>query len=283
MAESDSTAAFEILADGTRVAMLRALADRMRETPTEPWLGFSDLRERAGVRDSGNFSYHLDRLRGRFVRKTDEGYALTYAGIAVTSAIVAGTYDAGDPEEPVEIGDDCTFCDEPLRVGYADGMAYVACENGHHFANGFPPGAMEGRSMADAAALSSRLAQHDMELAVEGVCPMCYGSMEWSATAVADDRVGYTFDGTCERCGMRLYNTAGGCVVRHPAVVSFHDDHGIDIRERPYWRLDFCMAAPTVVTEEPLRLRIDIERDGDELRVTVDDEATVRAIERSPA
>lgn len=63
--------AFDTLADETRLGILRALV-----RADEP-LRFSDLRERVGVRDSGRFDYHLDRLLGGFVERRDERYALT--------------------------------------------------------------------------------------------------------------------------------------------------------------------------------------------------------------
>lgn len=280
--EFDSTAAFEVLGDETRIAVLGALADRMREAPEEPWLSFTDLRERADVRDSGNFSYHLNRLRDRFVRKIDEGYVLTYPGISVTSAIVAGTYDNGS-ENLGGIDEDCIVCGSPLRANYANGRITVGCENGHRFTDGLPPGAMEGRSMIEAAALSSRLAQQEMELIGESICPLCYGTVAFSAAAIEDHWLEYVFDGTCERCGMYYSNTPGGCVVRHPSVVSFHYDHGIDVRECQYWQLDFCLRTPTILTENPVTLRIEIEHNGEELWVTIDDEATIVETERRRA
>ncbi|WP_436927806.1 winged helix-turn-helix domain-containing protein [Halosimplex amylolyticum] len=72
------TDTFTLLSDETRVRILAALADADREA-----VCFSDLRGRVGMADSGQFNYHLDRLRGDLVAKTDDGYALTEAGRAV--------------------------------------------------------------------------------------------------------------------------------------------------------------------------------------------------------
>jgi DNA-binding transcriptional ArsR family regulator len=49
--------AFAALGDPTRIAILRALF----EDPHEP-TAFSDLRRAVGVRDSGQFNYHLGEL-----------------------------------------------------------------------------------------------------------------------------------------------------------------------------------------------------------------------------
>jgi DNA-binding transcriptional ArsR family regulator len=76
----DPVEAFDALADETRLAILRALADHQRERPDDPALSFTELRKRAGVEDSGLFNYHLEKLLGRFVRDTGAGYELGYRG-----------------------------------------------------------------------------------------------------------------------------------------------------------------------------------------------------------
>ncbi|WP_123538752.1 winged helix-turn-helix domain-containing protein [Halosimplex salinum] len=69
------TDTFTLLSNETRVRILAALADSDAEA-----VRFSDLRSRVGVTDSGQFNYHLEKLRGELVAKTDDGYALTDAG-----------------------------------------------------------------------------------------------------------------------------------------------------------------------------------------------------------
>lgn len=80
MEETDPTEALSVLADETRLDILRALAEADRV------LSYTELRERAGVRDSGRFNYHLERLCEYFVRETGEGYALGHAGSRVLAA-----------------------------------------------------------------------------------------------------------------------------------------------------------------------------------------------------
>lgn len=66
---------FDLLADETRLRIVRVLL------AAEPQaLRFSELRDRAGVRDTGRFNYHLGRLRGPFVEKREDGYVLTPVG-----------------------------------------------------------------------------------------------------------------------------------------------------------------------------------------------------------
>ncbi|WP_135365988.1 ArsR/SmtB family transcription factor [Halosimplex halophilum] len=86
----DPAEAFELLGDETRLSILRALAEA-----DEP-LAFTRLRERAGVADSGRFSYHLRRLCEYFVRETADGYELGHAG----SRVIAATGEADDTDAP---------------------------------------------------------------------------------------------------------------------------------------------------------------------------------------
>jgi len=75
---------FTLLSDDGRPEILRALwtADEL--------VALSDLQEATGIRDSGRF-YHLDRLVGKFVHKTPDGYELTQAGEEINGAIEAGS------------------------------------------------------------------------------------------------------------------------------------------------------------------------------------------------
>lgn len=106
---ADPTDALSVLADETRLSILRALADA-----DEP-LSFSRLRERAGVSDSGRFSYHLRQLCEYFVRDTPEGYELGHAGARVIDATsAAGDGAATDPAAtPVDApAGECPVCGE---------------------------------------------------------------------------------------------------------------------------------------------------------------------------
>src|SRR6056297_2885902 len=89
--ELDPDDAFTLLADETRVKILRALGDAGGPNGAVP-LSFSELRERAGVAESGRFNYHLGELVGHFVGRSDEGYELLFPGVKVYQSIRAGIY-----------------------------------------------------------------------------------------------------------------------------------------------------------------------------------------------
>jgi len=102
----DPAEAFAVLGDETRLDILRTLADA-----DEP-LAFSSLRERAGVRDSGRFSYHLRTLCEYFVRETPEGYELGHAGTRVLDASGARSDGGADPDSDSLESDECPVCGE---------------------------------------------------------------------------------------------------------------------------------------------------------------------------
>jgi DNA-binding transcriptional ArsR family regulator len=104
---ADPTDALSVLADETRLAILRALAD------ADDPLSFSRLRDRAGVSDSGRFSYHLRQLCEYFVRETPDGYELGHAGARVIDASKAAGGDPVDPASAVDASTgECPVCGE---------------------------------------------------------------------------------------------------------------------------------------------------------------------------
>lgn len=106
---TDPAEALSVLADETRLAILRALADA-----DEP-LSFSRLRERTGISDSGRFSYHLRQLCEYFVRDTPEGYELGHAGARVIDVTGAVSDSAATDPAAMSIdgpSEECPVCGE---------------------------------------------------------------------------------------------------------------------------------------------------------------------------
>lgn len=58
--------AFDVLGNETRLGILRVLGE------ADGPLSFSALFDRVDYDTSGNFSYHLKRLEGHFIRETDD-------------------------------------------------------------------------------------------------------------------------------------------------------------------------------------------------------------------
>jgi hypothetical protein len=108
MANSDVTDALEVLGNEIRVSILRELAE------ADGPLSFTELRERAGVRDTGKFNYHLKKLCSYFVREADGGYELGHAGSRVVAAADPHALsDGGEDEGGGAVATDtCPVCGE---------------------------------------------------------------------------------------------------------------------------------------------------------------------------
>lgn len=65
----------------------------------------SELRERVGMGDSGQFNYHLGQVEGHSVRTFDDGYVLRKAGRRVVEAVLSGAVTDAVVIEPTRLSD----------------------------------------------------------------------------------------------------------------------------------------------------------------------------------
>lgn len=272
--------AFSIVGNETRLSILEALW----ATETRP-VRFSRLRERVGMRDSAQFNYHLDKLTGQFVVRTEEGYDLRNAGERVVQAVLAGSFNE-HPELEFTIESPCTRCGEPLCVFYEDEQLSIecpSCDRGHGTYS-FPPGGLHDRSREEILTAFEQRVRHLHCLAADGVCPACSGRMR---TTISHDGecclgVGLRADHVCEQCNHSLCSAVGLSLLDHSAVVAFHSDHGIDLGNTPYWRFEWCVSDDhtTVLSEDPWQLCVEIALGDETLSVVLDGELTVLETER---
>lgn len=282
----DPADAFGALSDSLRVDILRALAAHHRETRGRNVLGFADLRRRVGVRDSGRFRYHLQKLRGRFVEKADGGYRLTHVGLQVVAAILQGTYTETVSMGPVELASDCSACGDPAVATYENGVCRVACADGHLlFQWNLPPSAAADTALPDLVSLAERLARHAIELSIAGTCPTCYAAVEPAVdlTDLDEEAAEPTprFSAECDTCGGQVVGPVGFCLLVDPRVAAFYRRHGRALRECHVWEPSFVRdeSATAVAATNPVRVEIDVTLDDETLRATLDDAGTVTAVE----
>jgi hypothetical protein len=286
--------AFERVGHDVRLGIIREL-DRVRRTNWQ-WAGltFAELRRAVGVRDAGNFNYHLDKLVGTFVVKDDEEYKLTNAGMELVGAVLSGT--VAERAEPVteDLATTCPGCGEALTVEYDEEFLSLSCEeHGLLFGTTMPPGAVRDRTPEEMVRLATMDARQDVERARTGACPHCWGPMGVSLdpdeivdptsgerTTVPDDQVWAEFE--CDRCGMQFWLPPGACVVDAPPVVAFYEDHGVDVRDLAFTELPLSMAdRGDVDGSDPLRVTVDVERDDERLTLWLDDDLEVVDHERA--
>lgn len=78
--------AFAVLGNETRLAIVLALEE------TDDPIAYSELKRQVGVYDSGRFNYHLEKLLGHFVERTEGGYRPRVVGTRAARAVTAGTF-----------------------------------------------------------------------------------------------------------------------------------------------------------------------------------------------
>jgi len=275
---------FGLLGNDTRVDVLRALWEA--QTADEDPLSFSTLRDRTGVRDSGRFNYHLEKLCPEFVRKRDGGYTLTHAGEQLMGDAVSGTYTAVEERTvaPTTVGD-CSVqgCDGRTEVTYRDGNAVFGCDTCDRTPDRTPAPPI----IVDApghGSLPETASQYSLVLAERtnrGFCHLCDGPVERTVTRLHPEYEPI-LDGAvdvihvCEACGNRRRSGSRTVLIGHPAVVSLLYDAGVDYRTTPIWEQTWLTeATERLVDTAPARVVVTVTIDGTEHTFTLDEHLEV--------
>ena len=271
---------FGLLDNETRLGILQALAERT-ETPTS----FSELREAVGTRDSGKFNYHLGKLVGHFVRRDDDGYRLTLAGMQMMGAILSGTYTADAEIDPIDLDDPCPNCGvDGLLVEYEDERVEMHCTACEDWSNSFtfPPGAVTQYDYDELPEVFDRWLRTVFERIEMGFCPTCSGRMDGRLELTPDAPEPARAHFECRRCGDFARASPTLPLLYHPAVLGFYYDHGIDLTETPSWRVSGQESLTTdLLSDDPPRVRVSIAVDDESLVAVVDESLEVVSVDRS--
>ena len=279
----DPDEAFAVLSDDNRIAILRALWER-----DEYSASFSDLHDAVDVEDSGQFNYHLGKLTDLFVRKSEDGYHLTAAGIRILGAIHGGAYTMAASMDPVDLDEPCPSCGGHWQFHYEDEFARLECESCPMMIQyPVPPGTFVGVPPAEMPARTERYLRTLLEQLRNDVCPYCEGETESRIVVVEEPSEGIRelqsiplvrYD--CTRCAGELTTDLGTPLLAEPAVVSFFYDRSVDVREGSLWQFSaFDEQRTAIEATDPYRVQVVFEADGDELSVTVNESMEVLAIE----
>jgi len=296
--------AFALLGNDTRVDIIQALWEAFEPGWGRDAVPFSELYEQVDIRDTGNFTYHLEKLTGHFVRKTDAGYELTQTGLDVVRAVVSGSVTATPALSPIAVDATCPLCGGPVEISYrddslrcrcreCDGIRYTDGESGYFFLFPLPSIGLQQHETDEALRTTIVYNFHKAASMLDGICPICSSNTRTSVEVCPDHEPGGENDCpncdqpymatallSCPTCKRWFFFKAGGAVLTHPQVTAFYHDHGIEHRFAS-WE-SFVRSHnidEELVSEEPLRLRITIPAGNDELRLTVDDELNVIDIE----
>lgn len=269
--------AFSLLGNETRVAIVRELGKLSGES-----VSFSALRDRVAVADSGQFNYHLKKLVGSFVTRTDEGeYELTYAGARIVGAIHSGTYNQRGTQTTFDLDSTCPVCESPLSVEYENERVTISCpiceDQLSRF--GFPPGAFESRTREELTRAFDGWIRTYLSLAATGFCLNCAGRMHGSLTddsEYMDENQDVCIEYVCERCVETATTSVRSYLVHQPAVVAFHHDHGINLTETPSWELPWLRDEQTdILSRDPWRVKAVVTIDDDRLECVVNEDLSV--------
>lgn len=302
--EISAEEAFTILGNQTRMEILRELWNA-----DEP-CSFGDLQRAVAPDDRGNFSYHLGKLRGHFVRKTDEGYDLRFAGEQVVRAVLTGTITSDPTILPTETDERCLFCREPLRLRYEEETLILQCCNCGGVASGeypggtsmffeFPPAGLADRDYEEIIYAAHVLYDAKISPMIKGICPECSGHVSKRFDICHDHERGD--DGLCPNCETRYevwnFLQCENCryrrgfplwyaVLNHPTVIAYFDRHGLD-EMVPFRKITsdnerfMRDITATVVDEDSRQFRVDIPIDDERLLVSVDELLETFDIERT--
>lgn len=279
---------FTLLSDDNRIDILRALWN------SDGQLTFSALHDAVDIRDSGQFNYHLDKLVGQFVTKTEEGYDLTAAGRQVNGAIEAGSYTASGRLEPISLDPPCPTCGGTRTFYYENEQASVKCDTCDVRADfSVPPSTFIDCDREEIPGVAGEYLRTILDGLDNGFCSQCDGPVERTVSRAVDSSIWDPPAGDadhplgdvedipvveyeCLQCGMKPTSGLTFSLLGHPEVVGFYYDRGIDIRNRSLWEFTtFGTENEQVTSDDPFRASTTFIIGNDELTVVVDEELTV--------
>lgn len=214
-------AAFSALGNETRIQILKTLGE------ADGPLSFTELRTRVGIRHGGQFTYHLDKLVGHFVVKTDEQYELLQAGRRVVEAVLSGAVTSDPVLEPTTIDEPCPRCGAGTAVAfYQERVEHYCTECSGHYGPtratseyatsddgserdptyGYlgsvtlPPAGLQNRTPDEIFQTASTWGILELLAVASGVCPRCSASLSESQSVCEAHG---TTDDLCDQCQNR--------------------------------------------------------------------------------
>lgn len=295
--------AFAALGNEARIEVLKQLGD------ADGPLSFTELRDRVGMRDPGQFNYHLGELKGHFVRNTEDGYELRKTGRRVVEAVLSGTVTDAPGLEPTRLDAPCPYCGADIEISYHEERLLTRCTDcagsfvgSESSARTFgmspygtialfylPPAGLRSRTPREILDTAFKWTHLEFLTLAAGICPRCSGTVEHSVTVCGEHETAE--NEICEHCNARFaadvtidcsncprYHRGPPSVflVSKTEVASFLTDHGIN-PTNPTWE----RAPPAVVNHEelvetdPFEIELVFTVNGDELRLIVDEELSV--------
>lgn len=262
--------AFQLLADETRLDIIEYL----RHARTCP-VSYADIKNEIGIHDSGRLNYHLDKLTGTFISKSEEGYTLSFGATALYQTILSTRPIANHPSPTFDAEESCPECGSTFEICYEDELVVSQCPEceSQSFGYPFPAGGFEGRTDEEALRAVVQRINHHVSLAQRGVCPYCSGKMtaEWLTDHDTEFPTDVLVHYLCSLCEMELHTSVVTLIAQQSAVVSLFNDYGIDTRELMPWEIRYYapIEEVSVRLENPLQVEVPVTIDDNEFTVLV--------------
>lgn len=293
----DRETAFSLLANETRVKIIEELGIATTSPETGiPRLSYAALQSRVGLRDSGQFNYHLKKLVGNYVAKEKDGYRLRWPGIVLYRTLVAGllTDEEDPPVGRFPVGTDCHRCGDPIEAHLYETLFRVSCWScdANYTDVYFPSHGLVGRDRDELLRAVHRRSRTVSDSMTSGQCPWCASEVsaeihegDGSLPSLHDTRdldVYVVYH--CTDCTGFQYMPVSEVLLYRPAAVAFYHDHGRDLTAIPKWTLEWAVTdgTTTVLDTDPWRFSVRIPLDDAELVAELDDELAVVDARREP-
>lgn len=279
---------FALVGNEIRAEIVRTFGDAYARERSRPVLSFSELRSQADIDiDSAQFNYHLQKLVGHFLEKTEAGYQLRPEGYLLYKTLIAGTFDRRSSPSAVDIGMDCYYCTTAVEATFTNGVARIQCPGCDYLYDiaTVPPGVVE-----DEAVELSQISKynHHKHLAfARGVCPTCGNALDTEFHTPDDvpfpdgKRHEVYVYRSCDHCGAQRYLSVGEALLTDQELISFCHERGVDVLSTPLWELEFAATDRTVTVRstDPMEIALEISYGGDTLELVVAEDLSV--IERN--
>jgi DNA-binding transcriptional ArsR family regulator len=272
--------AFALLGHEIRLDILLALLSEWRAARTEP-RSYSELMRAVGMEDSGKFNYHLQKLRGAYVRKVEDGYVPTASATALYRAVLATRPIAEPASLDFDVDASCPDCDGPLGATYEQDFLTVACRDcgslAGHFTYPFPSNGLADRTDEELLAAVARRAEHHVALARSGQCPFCAGTTEVSLRREhLGDEDSHDVEITCGTCTFVVGVSLLFALDRAPKVTTALVALGIPVETYEKW------TRPTPAVEvrsgDSTETVLELEKAGRTATVVIDETLEVLSV-----
>jgi hypothetical protein len=289
--------AFTLIGDKTRISILQALWDVYDPYAADNAITFAELFDRVGTEDTGNFNYHLGKLKGHFIRRTDAGYELTAPGFKIVRAIIGGGI-TGDPAiRSASVDVTCERCGSTVEISYEDGTTWARCSScegywsqrgGEIFGFSLPPAGLRDREPNEILTATIVYSIHRFNTIVDGICPECGATVDTALTVCVDhepeggicDACGAHFMGiitsVCRSCKFAWRSPSYAPVSQHPALISFYYEHGIEHVPATWAAISRGMGwREQLLSTDPASLRLTVEYDHESRQFVLDHTGSV--------